>query len=420
MVQFALSGLLAFTVVAIVGVGLLRTTARTEALRDAKNETRLAGEGIVQPVMTDAALDGDPAALRKLDRVVRQRVLQDPVVRVKIWSPSGTILYSDEPRLIGERYPLELEEWETMRTAGIQAEISDLSSPDNRFERPFKELREVYLGVTAPSGRRVLFELYLRNSSIASNGHQIWSTFAPVLLGAMLLLWITQLPLAFALAKRLRRGEAERVALLQAAVDASEQERQRIARDLHDGVVQELAGASFAVGAAAQHAERDPAATRRALGAVGDQIRHSMRQLRTLLLDLYPDSLHRQGLEGAMNDLLARAEQHAIATSLAIATDPPPTAEAEAVIYRTTQEALRNVVRHAGASNVHVTLGPQNGDWVLRITDDGRGFERGSDDRPRFGLRMLEDLAREHDGELSIRSGPAEGTAVTLTLPRTR
>src|SRR5919199_6750397 len=94
--KFAASGLAVVVLLGVVGVELLRRTGTREAIRNAKETTRLAGRGIVQPAVTDALLRGDPRALARVDRVVRRDVLRDPSVRVKIWTGDGRIVYSDE------------------------------------------------------------------------------------------------------------------------------------------------------------------------------------------------------------------------------------------------------------------------------------------------------------------------------------
>src|ERR1700759_1183910 len=99
-VQFALSGLVATVVIGLVAVAVLRRIGNTEAIRSAKQVTRLAGEGIVEPNLTPGVLAGDPAALRALDRVVRARVLRDGVVRVKLWTAAGRSGYSRAPRRV--------------------------------------------------------------------------------------------------------------------------------------------------------------------------------------------------------------------------------------------------------------------------------------------------------------------------------
>jgi signal transduction histidine kinase len=339
---------------------------------------------------------------------------------VKLWSADGRIVYSDERRLIGERYPLGADELRVLRDGGVEAEISDLTRPENRFERPLHRLREVYLPLRGPGGRRLLFEEYLRDSSIVADGQRLFGSLAPVLIGALLVLALVQIPLAASLARRLQRGRRERELLLEQAVAASALERERIARDLHDGVVQQLAGVSYELSAASAEALGGGAPAGATLRRAGDQIRRVMRQLRTLLVELYPETLQRQGLEAALTDLLARVHAHAIATELeiepAVRLDPA----GEALVFRTAQEALRNVTAHADARSVAVRLTSHGDRCALHVIDDGVGMQPPGDDRPRLGLRMLGDLARQAGGELSVRDAPQGGTALELRLPARR
>jgi two-component system, NarL family, sensor kinase len=420
-VQFGLSGLLAVVIVAFVAAVLFDHEATSEALRDAENTTQVTGEGIIAPALTPAFLAGGPAALRRMSAIVHRRVLLAPVVRVKLWRGDGTILYSDEPRLIGERYHLGDEEQAARRGRSIDAEVSDLQRPENRFERRFGSLREVYMGITpAAGGVPVLFEEYLRDSSIARTRSRIFSEFAPVFVGAFVLLAIVQLPLATSLSRRLRRGQRDREKLLRQAITASETERRRIARNLHDGVVQDLAAVSYTLSTAG--AELDPGATRSraAIDDAGAHVRQSIRQLRSLLVELYPPSLHRQGLHRALLDLLAAFEPDGVETSLQFDDAVDLDEGHEALVYRAVQEALRNVAAHANASEVRVSVTTErSSDAVLVVVaDDGDGFDLVDDDRPRFGLRMLEDLAGHSGGRLELDSRTGRGTTVRLTVPQ--
>src|ERR671933_2076445 len=107
---FALSGLVTVVLLGVVGVELLRRTGTDEAIRDAKRVTSLAGRGIVQPAITAPLLRGDLAAIARVDRVVRRNVLGESVVRVKIWTREGRIVYSDKLALIGARYHLHADD----------------------------------------------------------------------------------------------------------------------------------------------------------------------------------------------------------------------------------------------------------------------------------------------------------------------
>jgi two-component system NarL family sensor kinase len=403
-VQFALSGLVVVVVVAIVGVLALRHISRDEALRDAEHVTELAGDAVVAPAVGPGVTAGDPAALARLDRVVRRSVLRDGVVRVKLWDESGRIVYSDEPRLIGERFDLEPGERALFRRPGVRADLSDLTRPENRFEAGHGPLREVYLGIPGPNGTRLLFETYLQEGALAQDSRRVWSDIVPVVLGLLAVIWLIQVPLGWSLSVRLRRGQREREELLRHAVTASEHERRRLARDLHDGVVQDLVAVSMTLGAAQDR-------------ETGSQVRRAIRQLRTLLVDLYPDDLHRQGLGGALSDLLASPQARGLQTSLEMEDDLELGRGTEALLYRGAQEGLRNVAAHAHAGAVAVRVRRDGENVVLEVSDDGRGFPAPDAGRPHLGLRMLDDLAHEHGGRLEIRSTPGQGTSILLTVP---
>src|SRR5215212_1876610 len=304
--QFAVAGVVAVGLLAIVGIAVLRSNGTEEATKDAKRVTRIVSEGIVEPELSDALLRGDPRAIARVDRVVRRRVLKDPVVRVKIWDSAGRIVYSDEPRLIGSRYRLGADELDYLENGGVEAEVSDLSRPENRFDRFHKKLLEVYLPIRTPSGRPLLFESYQRFSSVAASGRRTWVAFLPALVGGLLVLWLVQLPLARRLARRIRAGQREREALLQRAIDASDVERRRIAGELHDGVVQSLAGVSYSLAAAAErNGNNGAAASRETLERAAAATRESVRELRGLLVEIYPPSLQRSGLAAALGDAAA-------------------------------------------------------------------------------------------------------------------
>jgi len=129
--------------------------------------------------------------------------------------------------------------------------VSDLSRPENRFERAFGSLVEVYLPVRATNGTKLLFETYQLDSVIKADEQRIWSGIFPALVAGLVLLFVVQVPLSWRLALRLQRASHDRAALLQRAIDSSETERWRIAGDLHDGPVQNLTAVSLTLGSAA-------------------------------------------------------------------------------------------------------------------------------------------------------------------------
>ena len=417
--QFALAGLAVLAVFGAAAVLALRSLGNAEALRDARQFATLAGQGIVEPTVAPGLLRGRPEAIAAVDRMVQERVLGERVVRVKLWARDGRIVYSDEPRLIGTRFPLDAEKLDVLRTGATKASLSDLSGPENRYEREQGDLYEVYLPIRAPDGTPLLFETYQRRSAVASTGRRIWMPFAALLLGSLLLLWLVQVPLAWRLGRRLQRTQAEREALLVRAVEASDDERRRIAADLHDGPVQDLAGISYSLSAAAQ-TESSPA-TRSTLEQAAAGTRDAMRRLRSLLVEIHPPNLRASGLEAALADLLAPLQARGVETELRVDAPLGLDEEAERIVYRAAAEALRNVARHAGANRIAVSVERDEIRVRLVVADDGAGF--GPEDRERrreeghVGLSLLEELAARAGGRLDVRSAPGEGTTFELELP---
>jgi two-component system, NarL family, sensor kinase len=407
-----------------VGAGLLlvvRHQGVKESVRDARRVTRVLATTAIEPALDDGILRSTPASVARMDRIVRGRVLRDPVVRVKIWAPDGRIVYSDQPQLIGTTYPLGADERAAFRQNTVEAELSDLNRPENRFERQFGKLLEVYLPVRTKSGRPLLFEAYQRYSSVAAGGRRQWLAFLPALIIALAVLWLVQIPLAFSLARRLQARQREREGLLVRAIEASDVERRRIAGDLHDGAVQDLAGISFSLDAAAGRVDSTPVGEIRNLLRRGARVtRETMRQLRSLLVEIYPPNLHNAGLEPAINDLLAPLRRRGLETELDMDGIERLEPESEQLVFRTVQEALRNVADHAHASRVVVSV-ERSGDAVLtRIEDDGIGFDpAAAAARTReghFGLSLLADRARDLGGNLEIEAAAGRGAVVTLEV----
>lgn len=230
------------------------------------------------------------------------------------------------------------------------------------------------------------------------------------------------MPLAWRLADRVRRGHEEREALLQRVVDASTDERRRIAGELHDGVVQDLAGSSYALSAAADAAPREtPAHVREALREGAAATRDSMRRIRSLLMEIHPASLHAAGLEAALADLVNRLAAQGIAAELDVDDSLSLPDDVEQLAYRAAGEAIRNVEKHARASHVTVRLLRRDDVVRLEVVDDGIGFTAEERERRRaaghVGLSLVEELAARAGGRVEVRSAPDAGTTFTLEVP---
>jgi two-component system, NarL family, sensor kinase len=415
LVQFALAALAAVILLGVLAAAVLRHQTRDEAIREAQDLTRLAGRGIAEPALSPGLYTGDPAAQRRVKRALEGAVLREPVVRVKIWTSDGRILWSDEPRLIGRRFPLGADELAALRAGRTNAEVSDLTRPENWFERHYEKLLEVYLPIRGPGGRPLLFESYSRFSSIAQSGRRQAEALALPLVGGLFLLWLATLPLAWRLARRLQQRQLEREALLQRAIDAQDHERRRIAGALHDDVVQDLAGLGFSLSAAAARSDSQE------LHEAAGQTRQTMRKLRSALVDIYPPSLQRAGLQAAIDDLTAALAAQGTQVEVDVPASTALPHEKEALIFRTVQEGLRNAAKHAHAEHVevHVAVGRHVATAV--VSDDGRGFDPqrsgNGDSEAHMGLELLSGLAEEAGGRLKVSSSPGAGTQLRLEVP---
>lgn len=408
---FALPGFLLLGLLAAISFWMAREVAQEESIRDAVVAAQQAEQWVVGPQVSEALGQGDPQAVAELDEVVRGRILTDPVVTVRLWNSDGTIVYSDKPQLIGQQFDLGAEELEVLTEGGVEAEVSDLSKPENRFERNYGELIEVYLPVTGQDGSRYLLEVYTRQAFLDAQTQTLVRALAPAVLGALAVLALILLLLAWRMARRLDRDRQHREDLLLYAVNSSEAERRRIAADLHDGVVQDLAGVSFGLSALAQGSE-DPAVERQ-LTTAADRTRRAVGSLRTLLVDIYPPNLRDAGLGAALQDL-----GNGLDADVDLDVDPMLRLgdTCQQAFYRVARESTQNVAKHSGATAVTIGLQREGDTVVLTVRDNGRGFDPGHTESGHVGLALMQDLATQLDGELRIESGPGEGTSVQFEL----
>jgi signal transduction histidine kinase len=220
--------------------------------------------------------------------------------------------------------------------------------------------------------------------------------------------------------------QKEREELLQKAVDASEAERRRIARDLHDGVVQNLAGMAFTLMATAsqlkeQGAENGNGELLEVIEQSADETRSAMKDLRTLIIEIAPPTLRREGLHAALLEIVKTLKTGGTRTRLELPSNMRLRQDRASLIFRVAQEVLRNVAAHAEAKHVSVVLKESGGTATLRIVDDGKGFSAEDVARRRaeghVGTSGIIELAEDAGGTLKIDSEPNRGTRVTLTVP---
>jgi PAS domain S-box-containing protein len=209
----------------------------------------------------------------------------------------------------------------------------------------------------------------------------------------------------------------------QAQALAAVEERQRLARELHDGVSQSLGSAKLIADVLPRIWEQNPARAEQALGHLGQLTVDALVEMRMLLMELRPDAL--AGTE--LDELLTRLTQIAmsrrgIPVELEMGGDIALPDDVKLALYRVAQEGLNNVVKHSLATRAAVSLhaGPEN--VVLCVEDDGRGFDFKPDDVPtdHFGLRIMRERMAEVGGTLQIESHSGKGTTITASWPRHR
>lgn len=414
--QFLAVGVIAMVAIAVGARVLADRAAKEEALIDARATTEVLARSVAQPSIPRGLSDGDPGALDRFDRLATSRLLVNDVRRIKVWAEDGRIVYSDEVRLIGDVFELGADELEILLEGGSAAEMSDLTEPENRYERGGGGLVEVYTQVWTPEGEPLLFEAYFSVAGIESRQAAVIAPFQRITYGALAVLVLVATTLLWALTRRVTRAAAEREQLLLNAATASARERRRIARDLHDGVVQDLAGSAFAVSAMARHTEEPDRTT---LLSTGVSLRRSLRALRSLLVEIHPPDLNETTLPAALEDLCAPATASGVEVTVAVDGLGAVQEQEASLVWRVSQEAVRNTLRHARATSMTVSLRRCRGSLVLVVSDDGIGFEVDAvQTTSHYGLRGLGSLVHDSGGTLVVRSQPGSGTDVRLETTR--
>jgi signal transduction histidine kinase len=201
------------------------------------------------------------------------------------------------------------------------------------------------------------------------------------------------------------------------------EERNRLARELHDSVTQRLFGVKLAAQSAATLLERDPSKAAVELRRVSELASGAMEELRAVVFELRPGSLEAEGLATVLRkhvEVLRRVS--GVRIELGVCEVPRLTPGPATQVLRIAQEALGNALRHSAAKRIRVKLGSDGGRLILKVSDDGCGFgPSGSEVRgQRLGLTSMEERATELGGRLTVTSQLGEGTTVGLDVPLPR
>jgi signal transduction histidine kinase len=221
-------------------------------------------------------------------------------------------------------------------------------------------------------------------------------------------------------AEQARSRERElRVLYEQAQELAALQERQRLARELHDSVSQALYGISLGAHTALEALQsNEPEQTQASLEYVNTLAEAGLAEMRALIFELRPESLESEGLVVALTKQVAvlRA-RYKLTVEADLGEEPNLSLECKNALYRIAQEALHNIVKHARANTVVLRLVKQKDEILLEVRDNGRGFDPASPFPGHLGLHSMQERITKVGGTLTIESKPGQGTCIRAQIP---
>jgi signal transduction histidine kinase len=415
LVVFLTVALLTLLGVAAGAIFLSGLIAREAALDEAEQSAIRMARVLIEPLL-GRALTGERTTL---DHVLTDRLEDGSVTEVRVWTPSGLVVYSSERALEGR----SVAPTDEMSAAAAGDVVSDLDGAPELGSPPASEgpFLEVYAPIEV-EGQPFVFEAYFSAAVIDHNAALLRRRIVPLAIGSLAVLQLVQVPIAVSLSRRLRRQENERRNLVERSLRAADRERQAIAADVHDGPVQELAGVTYALGGLRA---RLPEAHKSTVDWLLRAHQSAVASLRSLMVDIHPPDLSGDGLGAAFEDLAGRLRENGLTVEVTQnggLPDMSPTAAS--VLYRSGREGLVNVVRHAEARNAWIRLGTTEHDGrpAVRLTlaDDGVGFPVDGAGRPEhghLGLRLVRDRITSHGGTVVLANRPEGGAVLDITLP---
>jgi len=407
LVALAMSAVVAL----VLGVAIPRQVERHLIDAEIRKLSRIVGD------MADAGIiPTDPSQadeLNALDEAVRLNLLGSDTVRVKVWLADGTILYSDEPALVGAKYPLSEERIDAFN--GVNSvDIPNLSLLENEFERGFPPLRELYVPVEGDSGSiEAVFEVYHLaepiETTVGNIQQLVWASIS-VGIGS-LAIFTASLILVYGRAIANRRRLAEK--LFGELVRSQAEERTRIIGSLHDDIGQTLYRIHYGIEDLRSRVDADnPVAAE--LAHIGELVNEVDGSLRAELRSLQYGTGEELALGSALDELAEVTEMETnLSVSVHVETDcelSPPTRIA---LYRAAREAMTNVRKHSLATRVEVRVQRQGDQVRLQVLDDGVGII----DDEGLGLTTTRERLEAIGGGLKVKPDRRGGTRFSAWVP---
>ena len=428
-VKFALSGFVVLLLMIVASLVLFQREGRAAAVERAREQAIIVADGIGS-YLTPALLHDDPAARSALATVVQPHLKAGTFVRVKLWEEPGRIVYSDEPRLLDQRFDLDHDDLAILRNGGSDASLSNLSDPENLYEQDFGQLLQVYVQVHTTDGTPMLFETYSRDVNINRYAGALLKRFLPAVLGGLLGLWLLQLPLARSLQRKLNAMQEHSEARLVGALEVVDRDRQHIAGELETHVLVDLQRLGQRLSAAADRVEgQDASVVKDIVSRSASEARRIARHLELRLVELYPSSLSEHGLAGALQQCAAVLDSQGIVTSVDVAPDLPIDETTERLLLAAAQEGLRSLSSQTHSRVATISVATHAGTVNLTVRGDGQLSAEADGDEPvdgeplpdprvrsDVGLDMVRDLVERANGTL-VTGSDVTGSFLCVTLP---
>jgi signal transduction histidine kinase len=399
-----------------------------EEVHEARDQTRAMADRIASPLVDQAVRQGDPQALALLDRVLENRMRDGSVTHIAIYTQDGLVLWSDNEGIRRQRVGLEDDVAALLGTRNIAIHQPEEQKPHPWSEPGDEDLIEVYAGARDADDVPFVFEAYMSPEVLADNSADLFRGLLPILLGMILLFMVATLPLAVHLARRVDRAAASRTVLLRASLVALQDERRRVAQVLHDGVIQDLSAAGYSLSTLADRgsgATPIDDRTRETTDRIQELIRDDLRQLRSLVGDLFPSDLEGGDLTAALGAVRTRSsERYGLEVTLDLEGLEGLDDATSGAVYRVVREAVSNVGNHARASSAVVSVHRRDADGVVvTVADDGVGLSavqtlaEDEDIREHFGLRLLSRQLEELGGWGRLADGADGGAVLNAWIP---
>jgi len=437
----ALAGFVAIT----VGLAMLWSRRVLDRERQASaGHAEFVAEAVFRDQLTakDVTAPVKGARYTALLHFAQEKVLQPPVVFLAVWKGDGTAVFATEKSFVGHKYAPDaglrsaFVRGSAVSTVALNADKGKLYLP-----RLPDAVLDSYVPVYEPSLKprgdpAAVIETYTDYAAVVARAKAQFSKDLPLLVGAMAALFVFLLPVAWSISytvenqnermelllSRERSTQFERRRLLDRMRKATEEERTRLAAELHDGPVQRLARLGFGLERVrSRQKQGDVIGAERMLHEMQASVFQEVKELRAMMSRLRPPVLDQRGLEDALRD---RAEAIKADTGLECTVqgnlDGRLAPTLETVLYRVSQEALQNVVKHARAKHARVLLGRDDGAVVLEVHDDGVGFQPGearSAGGDHFGMLAMRERVEMIGGTCEVSSSPGKGTRVRVVLP---